>query len=101
MNNTQRNLDLVTIFAEWPAIAITHNYNGNSESLQGIFDNPGDMAVNDMIESSGPTITLKTADIGNITRGSNFTINSITYYIKRKYPDDNGITIYELSKTDS
>lgn len=75
--------DLTNILSQDFGESITHHYGESSEeSLNVIFDrNYYGMFEGVTVESAAPSILLRTADAGNITKSSSFTISSTTYYV--------------------
>lgn len=78
--------DVATIFtAGGFTVTATHNYNGgaSNEDLEVLFDAPYDSVLGEdrELESARPQMLLPRANAGNIASDSNFTINSILYYI--------------------
>ena len=77
---------------------ITHIYGEESETLDAIFDNPHEVALDDRVTSSLPSILVKTSAAGNIDQDSSFTISGTTYYAMEIQPDDFGMTKITLSE---
>lgn len=54
----------------------------------------GDMAV----ESSGPVLTCRTADVSGLSLGQSVTIDAQAYTVRSIQPDGTGVTVLRLEK---
>ena len=90
--------DAEAIIVDGFSQGIIHIYGAESETLNAIFDNPHEVALDDRVTSSLPGILVKTSEAGNIDTDSSFTINGTTYYAMEIQPDDFGITKITLSE---
>jgi len=67
-------------------------------TANGIFDNEFIEAVS--VDSLTPTFQCRTADVANIQKGFNLTVNSTDYTIAREpQQDGTGLTLLILEKT--
>ena len=86
--------DVGSIFEAGLAINITHHYDATQETIKAFFDEtyqPGFDGVLP-VENAYSRILVETADAGNITKASSFTINATTYYVYAIQLDDEGVT---------
>ena len=95
--------DVAAIFSAGGfTITATHKYNSdaNSEDLEVLFDIPYEPQLGEdrEVESARPQMLIPRTDIGNIGADSNFTINSIVYYISEPQDDGGKIIKYMLSE---
>jgi hypothetical protein len=92
--------DLDAVFDAGLAVNATHTYNGNEETLKVFFDQPHDLILEGGgdISAALPQLLVETADAGNITTASTFTISGTVYYVLDKQPDLHGVTLIYLSE---
>jgi hypothetical protein len=66
-----------------------------------IFDAQGVVGLNGFVQSVGPQIRAKTADVAarGIVNGTSITINAVVYYVTAIDPDGTGVTTLQLRKT--
>jgi len=100
--NEQILSDLDAIFTDGLTIDITHTYNGgeSSETLKAFFDRSYGVALQEGvgIESASLSILIRTSEVGNIDRDSEFTIQDTTYYVIENQGDDQGVTRILISE---
>lgn len=66
--------------------------------ITGIFD-ADYVAVGDMaVESSGPALTCRSADVSGLSLGQSVTISAQAYTVRSIQPDGTGVTVLRLER---
>lgn len=72
---------------------------GASSSADGVFNTPSSTLLGDYIQSTDPSFTGRTAQIGAIALGTSVTVSATGYTVTRNEPDGSGITVLTLQRT--
>ena len=87
--------DAGALFDAGLAIDITHFYGvgPSQETLKAFFDEDYQAGFDGVlpVENAYSRILVETAEAGNITKASYFTINTVTYYVYAMHLDDEGV----------
>ena len=75
---------------------------GQARSVRAIFDNEYQAAqfaeAKAEIESSGPRVTCREADVAGVAHGDTLSIRGVTYSAAEVHPDGMGLVVLILSK---
>lgn len=92
--------DLATIFEDDFTISALHQYGAENETLKVFFDPKSELALSGavVISEQSISISIRTAQAGNVTKDSQFTINNTAYNVFDIGPDIEGVTKIDLTE---
>lgn len=103
MNQAIITADLAAIFSAGLQKTVTHNYGESSETLYGFFDKmPQITAPNGVtVSAERPRLIVRASDAANISKSSEFIIDSVTYFVFEIQPPTAAILTIFLSEDEN